>query len=166
MCFLKNAQSAPKSSFTNHKFYHATSPKKFHVSEDSGTPKSSILIELVQYKLSILGYHYFWKHRSFVSTACPIFSPSILMFRPRFFRRLQTGVFWNFLWRCFLSPSFEPKCSAGRRSSWQRSRRGFGKPTRTQGVFCWEKITSSLEGFWVGEENEWKWCKFHAFRCL
>ena len=32
------------------------------VSENSGTPKSSILIGVFQYKPSILGYHYFWKH--------------------------------------------------------------------------------------------------------
>ena len=31
------------------------------VSENSGTPKSSILI-IVHYKPSFLGYHYFWKH--------------------------------------------------------------------------------------------------------
>ena len=33
------------------------------VSENSGTPKSSILYNMVfHYKPSILGYHYFWKH--------------------------------------------------------------------------------------------------------
>ena len=32
------------------------------VSENSGTPKSSILIGVFHYKPSILGYHYFWKH--------------------------------------------------------------------------------------------------------
>ena len=32
------------------------------VSENSGTPKSSILIGVFRYKPSILGYHYFWKH--------------------------------------------------------------------------------------------------------
>ena len=34
------------------------------VSENSGTPKSSILIgfSIINYKPSILGYHYFWKH--------------------------------------------------------------------------------------------------------
>ena len=32
------------------------------VSENSGTPKSSVLIGFSNYKPSILGYHYFWKH--------------------------------------------------------------------------------------------------------
>ena len=32
------------------------------VSENSGTPKSSILIGGFHYKPSILGYPYFWKH--------------------------------------------------------------------------------------------------------
>ena len=32
------------------------------VSENSGTPTSSILIGVFHYKPSILGYHYFWKH--------------------------------------------------------------------------------------------------------
>ena len=32
------------------------------VSENSGTPKSSILIGFFHYKPSILGYPYFWKH--------------------------------------------------------------------------------------------------------
>ena len=32
------------------------------VSENSGTPKSSILIGVFHYKPSILGYPYFWKH--------------------------------------------------------------------------------------------------------
>ena len=32
------------------------------VSDNSGTPKSSILIGVLHYKPSILGYHYFWKH--------------------------------------------------------------------------------------------------------
>ena len=32
------------------------------VSENSGTPKSSIFNRVFHYKPSILGYHYFWKH--------------------------------------------------------------------------------------------------------
>ena len=32
------------------------------VSENSGTPKSSILVGVFHYKPSILGYPYFWKH--------------------------------------------------------------------------------------------------------
>ena len=32
------------------------------VSENSGTPKSSILVGFSHYKSSILGYPYFWKH--------------------------------------------------------------------------------------------------------
>ena len=32
------------------------------VSENSGTPKSSIFIRIFHYKPSILGYPYFWKH--------------------------------------------------------------------------------------------------------
>ena len=32
------------------------------VSENSGTPKSSIFNRVFHYKPSILGHHYFWKH--------------------------------------------------------------------------------------------------------
>ena len=32
------------------------------VSENSDTPRSSILIGFFHYKPSILGYHYLWKH--------------------------------------------------------------------------------------------------------
>ena len=36
------------------------------VSENRGTPNSSLLMGLFHYKPSILGYHYFWKHPNVV----------------------------------------------------------------------------------------------------
>ena len=66
-------------------FSHALpSHQKMDVSENSGTPKSSILNHfnrVVHYKPSILGYPYFWKHpndlrrRSFVMLPCPSTKP-------------------------------------------------------------------------------------------
>jgi len=39
-----------------------SSPTHMDVSENNGTPKSSILIGVFHYKPSIVGYPYFWKH--------------------------------------------------------------------------------------------------------
>ena len=48
---------------------------KLDVSENSGTPKSSILIGVFHYKPSIFGYPYFWKH----PTAC-LYNPYMMKY--------------------------------------------------------------------------------------
>ena len=51
------------------------------VSENNGTPKSSILKGIFHYKPSILGYHYFWKH--------PYGCPYDLCFPPQAFKPFE-----------------------------------------------------------------------------
>ena len=53
------------------------------VSENSGTPKSSILIGVFQYKPPILGYPYFWKHQYIPLDFHPFFCLDFILYGRR-----------------------------------------------------------------------------------